>query len=189
MPGRDITTLLAEWRRGNRQALEELTPLVYEELRRLANGYMRRERAGHTLQSTALVHEAYLRLLGGVEVEWQNRSHFFGVAAQIVRRVLVDHARAAHTAKRDPGSELLPINEVLVAGVAQPVRLLDIDDALQSLEAVDPRQARVVELRYFAGLNVEETAEVMAISPATVKREWAAAKAWLYRELKGMGTP
>ncbi|MGH9721865.1 MAG: sigma-70 family RNA polymerase sigma factor [Bryobacteraceae bacterium] len=183
MADRDITTLLADWRRGDRGALDQLTPIVYNELRRLAASYMRSERVDHTLQSTALVHEAYLRLAGGVDIDWENRSHFFGIAAQIVRRILVDHARAANTAKRGSGAVLLSINEEVNSAGGRAPELLELDGALNALAAIDPRQARVVELRFFAGLNVDETAEVMSISRATVKREWAAAKAWLYREL------
>jgi RNA polymerase sigma factor (TIGR02999 family) len=189
MADRDITTLLADWRRGDREALDQLTPLVYDELRRLAANYLKRERLDHTLQSTGLVHEAYLRMVGGVDVDWENRSHFFGVAAQIVRRILVEHARASNTRKRGSGALMLPINEEVNFAGCRPGNLLALDDALNALGAIDSRQARIVELRFFTGLNVEETAEVMAISPATVKREWAVAKAWLYRELAGTGKP
>ena len=189
MADRDITTLLADWRRGDRGALDQLTPLVYDELRRLAANYLKREQLDHTLQSTALVHEAYLRMVGGVDVDWENRSHFFGVAAKIVRRILVEHARAANTRKRGSGAAMLPINEEANSAGWRPGNLLALDDALNALAAIDPRQARIVELRFFTGLNVEETAEVMAISPATIKREWAVAKAWLYRELAGAGKP
>jgi RNA polymerase sigma factor (TIGR02999 family) len=187
MADRDVTTLLANWRKGDRSALDELTPLVYRELRRLAASYMKRERSDHTLQTTALVHEAFLRMVGGVEVDWENRAHFFGVAAQIVRRVLVEHARAAKTAKRGSGAVDLSINEEVDAAGGRTPQLLELDDALNSLAKIDERQARVVELRFFAGLDVDETAEVMAISRATVKREWASAKAWLYRELARTG--
>jgi RNA polymerase sigma factor (TIGR02999 family) len=189
MANRDITTLLADWRRGDRQALDQLAPMVYDELRRLASSYLKQERMDHTLQSTALVHEAYLRMVGGVDVDWENRSHFFGVAAQIVRRILVEHARAANTAKRGAGAVVLSINEELNTAQQRAPNLLALEDSLNALAAIDARQARIVELRYFAGLNVEETAEVMDISPATVKREWAVAKAWLYRELAGNTKP
>ena len=183
MADRDITTLLVDWRNGDRSALDELTPMVYRELRQLAASYMKHERPDHTLQSTALVHEAYLRLTGEMNVDWENRSHFFGIAAQIVRRILVEHARAAKTAKRGSGAVMLSMNEAVNAGVNRSPELLELDDALNALSEIDERQARVVELRFFAGLNVDETAEVMSISRATVKREWASAKAWLYREL------
>jgi RNA polymerase sigma factor (TIGR02999 family) len=189
MANRDITTLLADWRRGDREALDQLAPMVYDELRRLASSYLKQERMDHTLQSTALVHEAYLRMVGGVDVDWENRSHFFGVAAQIVRRILVEHARAANTAKRGAGAVVLSINEELNTAQQRAPNLLALEDSLNALAAIDARQARIVELRYFAGLNVEETAEVMDISPATVKREWAVAKAWLYRELAGNTKP
>ena len=183
MAERDVTTLLGAWRRGDRSALDRLTPLVYNELKRLASSYLKYERPDHTLQCTALVHEAFLRLAGGVEIDWENRSHFFGIAAQIVRRILVEHARAANTAKRGSGAVMLAINEEVNPASGRAPELLALDDALTSLAAIDPRQARIVELRFFAGLNVEETASVLEVSPATVKREWAAAKAWLYREL------
>jgi len=189
MADRDITTLLADWRRGDRKALDELAPMVYDELRRLAASYLKGERTDHTLQCTALVHEAYLRMVGGVNVEWENRSHFFGVAAQIVRRILVEHARAAHTAKRGSGAVLLSINDEVNPGDLRAPNLLALEDALNALTEIDPRQARVVELRFFAGLNVDETAEVMHLSPSTVKREWAMAKLWLYRELAGKTPP
>ena len=185
MADRDVTTLLADWRHGDRGALDRLTPLIYHELRRVAAGYMKHERPDHTLQSTALVHEAYLRMVGGVQVDWESRSHFFAVAAQIVRRILVEHARAATTRKRGSRVPILPINEeVIPAGGGSP-DLLALEDGLQALDEVNPRRARIVELRFFGGLNVDETAKVMEISRATVKREWAAAKAWLYRELAG----
>jgi RNA polymerase sigma factor (TIGR02999 family) len=187
MADRDVTTLLADWRRGDRSALDELTPLVYAELRRLAASYMKYERPDHTLQSTALVHEAYLRLVGGVEVDWENRSHFFGIAAQIVRRILVDHARAAKAAKRGSGVITLSLSEELNPAGKRDPELIALDDALNALAVIDPRQAQIVEMRFFAGLNVDETAEAMTISPATVKREWASAKAWLYRELSRTG--
>ncbi|MFN7939255.1 MAG: sigma-70 family RNA polymerase sigma factor [Bryobacteraceae bacterium] len=188
MADRDVTTLLTDWRRGDRSALDELMPKVYEELRSLAAGHLRWERPDHTLRSTALVHEAYMRLVGS-NVDWENRKHFFGVAAQIVRRILVDHARAAATAKRGGGALLLSTNEEVNPSSERAPELIALDDALTALAAIDVRQARIVELRYFAGLTVEETAEVMAISAATVKREWAVAKAWLYRELAGATGP
>jgi RNA polymerase sigma factor (TIGR02999 family) len=182
---KEVTQLLADWRGGNRQALEELMPLVYQELHRLADHYLRRERVGHTLQATALINEAYLRIINQEGVNWQNRAHFFGVAAQMMRRILVDHARSHLYAKRGGGAQKLTINEAL--DIPQQERDLDLvalDDALQRLEQIDPQQSRIIELRFFGGLTIEETAEVLGISPATIKRDWNWAKAWLYRELK-----
>ncbi len=182
---KEVTQLLADWRGGSHQALEELMPLVYQELHRLADHYLRRERVGHTLQATALINEAYLRIINQEAVNWQNRAHFFGVAAQMMRRILVDHARSHLYAKRGGGAQKLTINEAL--DVPQQERDLDLvalDDALQRLEQIDPQQSKIIELRFFGGLTIEETAEVLGISPATIKREWNWAKAWLYRELK-----
>ncbi len=177
----DVTALLQEWREGDRKALDRLLPLVYGELRRLAASYLRQERPDHTLQPTALVHEAYLRLTRQRDVVWQNRAHFFGIAAQMMRRILVDHARKRQAAKRDAAAWRV------VTGVEDSAdrapELLALDSALSSLETLDPQQARVVELRFFAGLTVEETAEVAGISEATVKRDWRTAKAWLRREI------
>ncbi|MBY0504530.1 MAG: sigma-70 family RNA polymerase sigma factor [Bryobacteraceae bacterium] len=189
MAGQDVTGLLLDWSQaGNRQALDALTPLVYDELRRLAGAYLRRERHDHTLQSTALVHEAYLKLIDQRNVKWQNRAHFFGVAAQMIRRILVDHARSHQAQKRGAGAAALSLDEALgVPGAQKDVNLVALDDALAELEKFDPQQSRVIELRYFAGLSIEETAEVMSISPATVKREWSTARAWLFRELNRTG--
>jgi len=185
-PPQDVTRLLQDWSNGDARALEALMPLVYGELHRLASRYLSRERPGHTLQSTALVHEAYLRLIGQRDVRWQNRSHFFGVAAQMIRRILVDHARAHQAAKRGAGAVKLSLDEALAASENQPdLDLLALDDALNRLAEIDPQQGRIVELRYFAGLSIEETAEVLHISPATVKRDWVMAKAWLFREITG----
>ena len=180
----EITRLLADWSNGDRQALEKLTPLVYEELRRLAGRYLRQERPGHTLQSTALVHEAYLKLVGQHSVRWQNRAHFFGIAAQLIRRILVDYARARQADKRGAGAQRLTLDESLAIPGGRDLDLVALDDALEGLAKIDPRQSRLVELRFFAGLSVEETAEVMQISTATVKRDWTAAKAWLFREIR-----
>lgn len=175
-----------DWSNGDRSALEALMPLVYDELHRLASRYLCRERPGHTLQSTALVHEAYLRLIDQREVRWQNRSHFFGVAAQMIRRILVDHARSHQAAKRGAGAVKLSLDEaVAAAGQSQDVDLVALDDALNRLAQFDLQQGRIVELRFFAGLSIEETAEVLHISPATVKRDWVMAKAWLFREMTG----
>lgn len=184
----DVTRLLTDWRGGDQQALEQLAPLVYDELRRLAGRYLRRERVNHTLQSTALVHEAYLRLIDQSRVQWQNRAHFFGVAAQMIRRILVDHARGHQAAKRGAGVARLSLDEALDASAPRDLDLVALDDALATLAQLDPQQSRIIELRYFGGLSIEETAEVIGVSPATVKREWASARAWLFRELSRSGS-
>lgn len=184
----DITRLLHEWRGGNAQALQSLIPLVYGELHSLASRYLSRERRDHTLQTTALVNEAYLKLAGQRDVDWQSRAHFFGIAAQLMRRILVDHARRDRRVKRGAGAAHLPLDDIDPASAAPPIDPADaytLDLALTTLETTDPQQGRVVELRYFGGMTIEETAEVMGISPATVKREWAVARAWLYREITG----
>jgi RNA polymerase sigma factor (TIGR02999 family) len=183
-----VTQLLVDWSHGDQNALERLTPLVYGELRRLARRHLSRERSDHTLQSTALVHEAYLRLVDQRSVQWQNRAHFFGVAAQLIRRILIDHARARQAGKRGAGACLLSLDEAIDSPAGN--RALDVvalDDALEQLAKIDPRQSRIVELRFFAGLTVQETAEVLNISTPTVNREWNAAKAWLFRELNRRG--
>jgi RNA polymerase sigma-70 factor, ECF subfamily len=182
----DVTQLLQRLSAGKQDALEELLPLVYRELRRLAGHYLRRERADHTLQPTALVHEAYLRLVDQRNVRWQNRAHFFGIAAQAMRRILVDHARTHGRVKRGGDQPKQPLDEATVAVGGRPVDLLALDEALTQLAARDERQSRVVELRYFGGLSVEETAEVLGVSPATVKREWSMARAWLYQQLRSI---
>lgn len=179
----EVTALLKDWSGGDQRALERLLPLVYDELRKLAAGYMRKERADHTLQPTALVHEAYLRLIDQQRVDWNNRAHFFGIAAQMMRRVLVDHARRRQAGKRDAATWLLSFSEEVAKADRDP-ELLDFDRALERLAALDPRQAKIVELRFFGGLTVEETAEVAGISAATVKREWHTARAWLAREIR-----
>jgi RNA polymerase sigma factor (TIGR02999 family) len=183
----DVTRLLLDWSRGDQTALDRLIPLVYDELRALADRSLRQERSGHTLQGTALVHEAYLKLVDQREVRWQDRAHFFAVAAQLMRRILVDYARRHGAIKRGSGKPGLPLEEAdaLVAASAPLVDWLALDRALDRLAAFDERQARIVELRFFAGLTIEETAEVLQISPATVKNEWTLARAWLYRELQG----
>lgn len=182
----DVTQLLLDWRAGDEIAGERLLPVVYDELRRQAARAMRRE-GEHTLQATALVHEAYLRLVDQRRVEWKNRAHFFGIAARVMRRVLVDHARARHAAKRGGGATAIALADEghADANAPAPLDLLALHDALERLAALDADQARVVELRYFGGLSIEETAEAMGTSPATVKREWAVARAWLRRELGG----
>jgi RNA polymerase sigma factor (TIGR02999 family) len=180
----EITELLHDWGDGDREALERLMPLVFDELRRIANGYFIREGRGHTLQPTALVNEVYLRLLGRRTVQWQNRAHFFGFAAELMRRILVDHARSHQTAKRGQGAAKISLEEGLAAPKEKEVDLVVLDDALKALAEVDPRQSRIVELRFFAGLTNDEIAEVLDVSPTTVKREWRTAKLWLLREIK-----
>jgi RNA polymerase sigma factor (TIGR02999 family) len=179
----DVTQLLIDWSNGSEEALHQLMPLVYCELRQLARGYMRRERPGHTLQATALVNEAYLRLVDQNKVQWQSRAHFFGIAAQMMRRILVDHARKRQAERRGGGVEPLPFDESIGTFHESPVDLLVLDDALGVLESIDPRQSRIVELRYFMGMTIEEVAQLLRISPATVLRDWRTAKAWLGREL------
>jgi RNA polymerase sigma factor (TIGR02999 family) len=181
----NITELLVGYGRGDKEALDRLMPIVYEELRRQAARYLRREQAGHTLQTTALIHEAYVRLVDQRNVQWQNRAHFFGIAAQLMRRILVDHARTKKRAKRGGSDIRVSLTEATVAVKGQDLDVVAVDEALQRLAAIDEQQSRVVELRFFSGLTVEETAEVMGISPATVKRDWSMAKAWLHRELSG----
>lgn len=179
-----ITQLLKDWSEGNQAALDELMPLVYKELRRQASQYLRKERQGHTLQTTALIHEAYLRLAGQNEIEWQNRNHFFAIASTAMRRILVDHARTRHREKRGGNAEDIPLDDALIIGVSQKsVDLVALDEALVRLERLDPRQAKVVELRFFSGLTNEETAKVLAVSNATVRNDWAMAKAWLHGQL------
>jgi len=179
-----VTQLLTNWSKGDPSAREAVLPLVYDELRRLAASYLRRERSDHTLQATALVHEAYLRLVEHDDANWQNRQHFFGAAAQLMRRILVDHARSHLAAKRGSGAVKVELTEAIAISQDQPAELLALDESLTRLAALDSQQARVVELRVFAGLTVEETAEVLSISTATVKREWALAKAWLLRQIQ-----
>lgn len=178
----EVTGLLLEWRQGDNSALSRLTPLVYDELRRIAHRYMQRERDGHTLQTTALVNEAYLRLAGERKFEWENRAHFFAVMAQVMRHVLIDHARRRRYGKRGGGEALqVPLDEATVMTMGRAAELVALDEALTELAKLDGRKARVVELRYFGGLSIEETAEVLEISPMTVRRDWRAAKAWLYK--------
>jgi RNA polymerase sigma factor (TIGR02999 family) len=188
----EVTQTFLRWRQGDPGALHALLPLVYEEMRRLAGGYLQNESPGHTLQPTALAHEAYLRLLDQRQVTWQNRAHFMGLAAQAMRRILTDHARRRDAQKRGGGAVHVALSDLAVSGeepsaTADPlgVSAQDLDAALGRLEALDPRQAKVVELRFFTGLTIEEVAEVLVVSPATVKRDWTLARAWLHRELKG----
>lgn len=179
----EVTALLLAWNNGDQAALAKLTPLVYQELHRLAKGYMGRERHGHTLQATALVNEAYLRLIDSSRVRWQNRAHFFAVSAQLMRRILVDFARSRNYQKRGGEAPRVSLAEAFEIAQEQEADLVALDDALQSLAAFDARKAQVVELRFFGGLSVEETAEVLKVSPDTVMRDWRLAKMWLLREI------
>ena len=183
----DVTQMLHDWSEGDRGAAERLMPLVYDELRKLARDYLRRERADHTLQPTALVNEAYLKLVDQTRVNWQNRSHFFGIAAQIMRRILVDHARSHAAEKRGGLRHKLSLDEANVLPAERALDLIELDDALRRLSEVFPRKGQVIELRFFGGLSVEETAHVLGVSDKTVMREWQSAKLWLYRELDREG--
>ncbi|HEY3663700.1 MAG TPA: sigma-70 family RNA polymerase sigma factor [Chthoniobacterales bacterium] len=183
-PAREnVTRMLIDWGKGDPDAPARLMPFVYEELRQLARQYLQRERSDHTLQATGLVHEAYLRLVDQSTTTWQNRAHFFGVAAQVMRRVLVDYARAHRAEKRSGGWDKLAFDEALTPALERGVDLIALDDALKDLLAIDPRQSQIVELRFFGGLTNEEIGEVLDVSPSTVKREWRLAKAWLRREI------
>ena len=184
MASGDITGLLREWSAGDSTAINRLTPLVYAELRKLAHRQLRLERPGNIFESTALVHEAYLRLVGQKDAHWQDRAHFFAVSAQIIRRILVDQARALHRDKRGGGAVMLALNENIDAPEQRSLDLIALDDALQDLEKLDPQQSKVVELRFFTGLSIEETAEALKISSATVNRDWVTARAWLLREIR-----
>ncbi len=183
VPSSDITRLLMNWSKGDQSAIGELMPLVYGELRRLASAYLRRERPNHTLQSTALVHEAFVRLVDQRDVQWRNRAHFYGIAAQMIRRILVDYARAQHARKRGSGAIKLALDEAIGVPAQPDVDLIGLNAALDRLAELDPRQSRIVELRFFAGLSLEETAEVTHLSIATIRREWISARAWLFREM------
>jgi RNA polymerase sigma factor (TIGR02999 family) len=185
-PGQ-VTGLLRAWSDGNQQALAQLMPLVEAELRRLARGYMARERRGHTLQPTALVNEAFLRLAGARSLRWQDRAHFLGISARLMRRVLVDHARSRGYRKRGGGAQRVTLDEAMLASPESSLDIVALDRALEALAAVDERKSRVVELRFFGGLSVEETAEVLHLSNDTIKRDWRLAKLWLLRELEGDG--
>jgi RNA polymerase sigma factor (TIGR02999 family) len=180
----DVTSLLKKLADGNQEAAGALIPVVYEELHRLAVGHLRHERQNHTLQPTALVHEAYIKLVAQRNADWKSRNHFFGVASQLMRRILVDHARRHLRGKRGGGQTKLSLDEVSLRSPDRPDAVLALDESLTRLETLDSRQARIVELRYFGGLSAEESAQVLGISPATVRREWVSAKAWLYGELK-----
>jgi len=182
----NVTQLLIGWSNGDREALDALLPVVYEELRKQAANYLRRERVGHTLQTTALINEAYLKLVDQKNVHWQNRAHFFGIAAHLMRRILVDHARTKKRAKRGGSNIRVSFNEANVLAPSQNLDIVALDEALERLSEIDEQQSRIVELRFFSGLTVEETAAVLAISPATVKRDWSMAKAWLHREISAV---
>ena len=180
----ELTSLLKDWKQGDATALERLTPLIYDELRRIAHRYAQRERNGHTLQTTALVNEAYLRLAGGEKQDWQNRSHFFAVTAQVMRHILIDYARRRHYIKHGGAVQQVPFEEACLMADERAKELLTLDEALEDLNRLDPRKTRVVELRYFGGLSLEETANALGISVMTVRRDWRAAKAWLYKRIK-----
>ena len=181
--GKDVTTLLVEWSNGDRSALDELTPLVYQQLRRLAAQALHRERPGHTLQSTALAHEAFLKLVDQQRVRWHDREHFFAVASQIIRRILVSHARKRNALKRGGSNTAISLQESLSPLQGRDIDLAALDDALEALAKMDAQQARIVELRFFGGLSIEGAARVLGISPSTVNRDWNLARAWLKREL------
>jgi len=183
MSSPDVTQLLHQWSSGNRNALDNLTPVVYDELRRLASIYLSRERTDHTLQATALVHEAYMQLVDQTRVNWQSRAHFFGVAAQLMRRILVDHARNQGAQKRGGNAQVLSIDDSIGMASVSEVAFDELDEALTRLQALDADQAKIVELRFFGGLTVEEVAEVMGVSTATIEREWRMARAWLHQQL------
>lgn len=180
----EASALLRAWSDGDQSALDKLTPIVYDELHRLARHYMRREHSGHSLQTTALVNEAYLRLVDYKRMRWENRAHFFAVSAQLMRRILVDHARR-HNQKRGAGVQHVPLEDTAVIGPGPGENLVALDEAMQALALLDPRKARVVELRFFGGLSVEEAAEVLKVSAVTVMRDWSTARAWLHREMSG----
>jgi RNA polymerase sigma factor (TIGR02999 family) len=181
---KEVTQLLIEWGNGSQAALEELMPLVYDELHRLAHRHIGRERPGHTLQTSALANEAYLRLVDQRNVHWQNRAQFFSIASRLMRRILVDHARGRHYAKRGGGALQVPLDEVAIVSHERAAELVALDDALTGLAAVDPRKCQVVELRFFGGMSVAEIAEVLGVSSVTVMRDWRTAKAWLYRAIE-----
>ncbi|HEY3627401.1 MAG TPA: sigma-70 family RNA polymerase sigma factor [Terracidiphilus sp.] len=184
-----VTELLVRWRSGDKDALQSLMPLVYDEMRRLAHRYLRRERPGHTLQSTALVHEAFVRLTGTVPPQWEDRAHFFGIAAHLMRQILVEYARSRHAGKRGGTVLKLAIGSIEEPSSRPDLDIVALDDALKDLARIDPQQSRVVELRFFSGLSIEDTAEVMGISESTVKRDWNTARVWLYRELDRTASP
>ena len=179
----NVTKMLRDWRNGDQEALEQLIPVVYDELHRQAARYLRREHPGHILQTTALIHEAYLRLINQQNIEWQNRAHFYAIAARLMRQILVDHARRRQATKRGGSDIKVPLEEAMVISPGENVDLVALDEALTRLAAIDPQQSRIVELRYFSGLSVEETAEVLGVSSRTVNRDWNVAKAWLRQQI------
>src|SRR2546423_11890468 len=183
----EVTKLLKAWSDGDESALDKLMPLVYDELHRLARQHMRREKPGHMLQTSALVNEAYLRLVDAAQVRWQNRAHFFGIAARLMRRILVDDARRRHFDKRGGRMIQVPLDEAMSVPQEQAANLMALDDALKTLAAIDPRQSEIVELRFFGGMSIEETAEFLQVSPGTVARDWTFARAWLRKEMVGEG--
>jgi len=180
---KDITTLLLEWSGGNRAALDELMPLIYAEFRQLAARALRRERPNHTLQSTALAHELYLKLIDQKRTQWRDREHFFAMASQIIRRILVDHARRLHAQRRGGLETRITLDEALAPQQDRDLNLVELDNALEALSRIDSQQARIIELRFFGGLSIEATGRILSVSPSTVNREWNLARAWLYREL------
>jgi RNA polymerase sigma factor (TIGR02999 family) len=183
-----VSELLVRWKRGDQEALQALLPLVYDELRRIANHHLQTERAGHTLQSTALVHEAYLRLVAQEPLRLDNRAHFFAVASHLMRQILVDYARKHCAAKRGANNLTITLDEAIASSKQRELRLVALDDALNVLAALDERQSHIVELRFFGGLSINETSQVLGVSPATISREWTAARAWLYREMDRAAT-
>ena len=185
----EMSQLLRDWSNGDHEALDKLMPVVYQELHRLAHHYMRNERAGHTLQTTALVNEAYMRLADYKRMRWQNRAHFFAVAAQVMRRILVENARSRNYAKRGGGAQQVELEDTAVISAGRAAEVIAVEEALTGLESWDSRKGRIVELRFFGGLTIEETAAVMKLSPTTVQREWRSAKAWLYRAINEGGRP
>ncbi|MGD0369863.1 MAG: sigma-70 family RNA polymerase sigma factor [Acidobacteriaceae bacterium] len=187
MPPTDVTGLLQKWTAGDKSAIDQVTPLIYGELRKLAHRYLRRERRDHTLQSTALVHEAWLRLVDQTQAKWRDRAHFFAVSGHMMRRILVDHARAQHRDKRGGGAEVLVLDEAIDLPRQRSLQLIALDDALVDLARLDARQSQVIELRFFAGLSIDETAEALGVSKATVNRDWITGRAWLLRELDRRG--
>jgi RNA polymerase sigma-70 factor (ECF subfamily) len=181
----EVTRLLYECSNGNQSALEDLMPLVYEELHRLAHQLLRREKAGHVFQTSALINEAYLRLVDQPQIHWENRTHFFGIAARLMRRILVDEARKRNSAKRGGGLIQVSLDEAATTSQQQATNVVALDDALKSLETIDARQSEIVELRFFGGLSIDETAEVLKVSPGTVMRDWTFARAWLRQQMNG----
>ena len=182
-PSHQVTKLLKDWGAGDESVPDKLMPLVYDELRRLAHQYMRREKPGHTLQTSALVNEAYVRLVDQSKIQWESRAHFFGIAARLMRQILVDHARRQNFAKRGGGAIRVSLNEATNVAQEQSASVMALDDALNRLEKIDPRKSRIVELRFFGGMSIEETAEALKVSPGTVMRDWTFARAWLQKEM------